>query len=431
MKKLLLLASALLAVFAGLFVYGVLTSPKTVNAGVVVPVCEVVDVPAHWEVRHWIPATYRCDVHADFWYGSRDVSQFYIKPTGDDHHCHRIQWNNLTNSQKIDFSLLHFELGAEGAGDYNQHIVENPEATEVTAGYFTGWEDGRADSVGDEEYEVPATYIPGPDADSDGICDSQDNCINIANTNQEDFDRDGIGDACEDEIDCVWSSWGRCSAECGGGLQTRTHLVEAQYGGASCEGPSEESCNTDSCSTRRWCFPDRESLTGFLAQAIPSNQTPEVGKPWDPGKMLDRYCSYTPIGTCPTECGYEGGSIPDGQGGEMKCDATEICVSPTPNPDVCPNLEGIQYEVPKDYHIAADNVSCVQFGQAGPEPQGPSNPSNPTVLGATTGGTGTVLGATTMAKTGVAEENIMNLMFAFGMLLTTFGIRKFSSSKVK
>lgn len=49
-----------------------------------------------------------------------------------------------------------------------------------------------------------------------------------------------------------------------------------------------------------------------------------------------------------------------------------------------------------------------------------------------TGGTGgQVLGASTMAGTGVVEDNLMNIMFALGMALTAFGIRKVSSSKVK
>jgi hypothetical protein len=103
---------------------------------------------------------------------------------------------------------------------------------------------------------------------------------------------------------------------------------------------------------------------------------------------------------------------------------------PTPNPDLCPNLEGVQYTIPTDYHLDAGKVNCVQFGVAGPEPQPPSV-STPQVLGATTTGTRQVLGASTMGKTGVSGENAMNLMFAFGMLLTTFGIRKFSSPKVK
>ena len=39
------------------------------------------------------------------------------------------------------------------------------------------------------------------DEDEDGIPDPSDNCPNISNTNQSDIDDDGLGDACDDDID--------------------------------------------------------------------------------------------------------------------------------------------------------------------------------------------------------------------------------------
>lgn len=86
---------------------------------------------------------------------------------------------------------------------------------------------------------------------------------------------------------------------------------------------------TNSCSTHRWCFPtdSEESPTGYLAEAISIDVTPEVGMPWEPGKMIDKYCAYTPAGTCATQCGYAGGDkVADGLGGYITCQATAACV---------------------------------------------------------------------------------------------------------
>ena len=39
------------------------------------------------------------------------------------------------------------------------------------------------------------------DSDNDGILYDVDNCPNTANADQADFDNDGIGDVCDDDID--------------------------------------------------------------------------------------------------------------------------------------------------------------------------------------------------------------------------------------
>lgn len=48
-------------------------------------------------------------------------------------------------------------------------------------------------------------------------------------------------------INCVWSAWSTCSVTCGGGTQTRYHVVEAENGGNPCYGSYSQSCNTQEC----------------------------------------------------------------------------------------------------------------------------------------------------------------------------------------
>ncbi len=43
----------------------------------------------------------------------------------------------------------------------------------------------------------PKPPPPPPDQDSDGVPDFRDNCVSIANPDQRDVDRDGVGSACE------------------------------------------------------------------------------------------------------------------------------------------------------------------------------------------------------------------------------------------
>lgn len=112
----------------------------------------------------------------------------------------------------------------------------------------------------------------------------------------------------------------KCPTECGyeGGF-----VPNGQGGYKECPA-------TNSCSTHRWCFPDKGSSTGYLAKAISVDITPKIGKPWESGKMIDKYCSYVAEGVCSTECGYKGGDeVPDGQGGYKVCPATLACVDDT------------------------------------------------------------------------------------------------------
>ncbi|MFZ2025856.1 MAG: thrombospondin type-1 domain-containing protein [Microgenomates group bacterium] len=48
-------------------------------------------------------------------------------------------------------------------------------------------------------------------------------------------------------VNCQWSTWSTCSVACGGGIQTRYHVVEAANGGNPCYGNYSQSCNTQEC----------------------------------------------------------------------------------------------------------------------------------------------------------------------------------------
>ena len=43
--------------------------------------------------------------------------------------------------------------------------------------------------------------VSGADSDGDGVDDTADNCPQISNADQADFDADGMGDVCDDDDD--------------------------------------------------------------------------------------------------------------------------------------------------------------------------------------------------------------------------------------
>lgn len=102
-------------------------------------------------------------------------------------------------------------------------------------------------------------------------------------------------------------------------------------------------------------------------------------------------------------------------------DETESTPTPAPTPDndVCDNIDGIQGGVPDGMHLDASGLNCVNWSQAGPPVRNDEAPGQ--VLGASTG---QVLGASTMAGAGGFAEAAYQVIMGVGGILTYLGIKK-------
>lgn len=164
-------------------------------------------------------------------------------------------------------------------------------------------------------------------------------------------------------------------------------------------------------STHRWCKEvcndeledtmifERGICTnpGYEAVVVPNNEDNPSGKPWETG--MDRYCviSVTP--------------------------------EPTPDPDVCKNIDGVQTSVPEGQHLDASGLNCVNWSGSGPAPRNDEGTGTTgTVLGASTV-KGQVLGATTMAGTGSFAEVFYQAIMGIGATLSAFGIKGLKKGK--
>lgn len=186
-----------------------------------------------------------------------------------------------------------------------------------------------------------------PDSDGDGIPDSQDNCPNVANPDQADSDNNGVGDACEAELDCdkpsglnltsitdnsVSVSWTAVQ----GADQYQVGIKEVGVPGWSQQTISQTTFTFQGLSAetnykirvRTLCNPEVSSYTNVQATTDPTDEEGECdGYGFSLNITLDDYPEETTWTIKDQEDGnilFSGGPFDQGQAGETI--STEFCL---------------------------------------------------------------------------------------------------------
>jgi hypothetical protein len=186
--------------------------------------------------------------------------------------------------------------------------------------------------------------IADTDSDDDGTPDCNDLCPDDPSTSGP----------CP--VDCEvsnWSEWSLCSVECGGGIQTRTRTVmtEPQYGGTPCPPLTEtQPCNEQPCSEdcivsewSAWSVCSAECGGGTQTRTRSILSPPSGGGTPCPPLTETQACNEQP---CPVDCVVgewsEWSTCSVDCGGGTQTRTREITIQPAHGGMECPVLSETQ-----------------------------------------------------------------------------------------
>lgn len=179
-----------------------------------------------------------------------------------------------------------------------------------------------------------------------------------------------------------------------------------------------------------WLDVEDDNKNGFhlYANGSLNDFNPNPGKDIKKAKVeVSKVCNTpTPTPTeepCPTD-EPTGTPVPTATPVDSPTATPSGTVMPTATsaPTDQPVVVATPLSCPENYHLNLQGTACIQFDQAGPA----QNNDQPQEAGI---GGGQVLGASTMAATGIAADGIFNSIFSLGTLLLSMGIMKNGKKK--